>query len=73
MNTLYLIEGLFIFDTITTELNITPDFIQYKLAKQYEFFIDRPSKESLWAELNENGQIKRYKLDYANNQLIKLF
>jgi hypothetical protein len=69
MNTLHLFEASYQFDTITTELNITPDFIQFKLAKQHEY---RPSKESLWAELNKNGQIRRYKLDYANNQLIKL-
>lgn len=70
MNTLHLIEGLFIFDTITTELNITPDFIQYKLAKQYEY---RPTTQSLWADLTINGQFERYELDYENNQLIKLF
>ena len=52
----------------TTELNITPDFIQYKLATQYEY---RPTTKSLWAELTINGQIERYELDYDNIQLIK--
>jgi hypothetical protein len=68
MNTLHLFEASYQFDTITTELNITPDFIQYKLATQYEY---RPTTKSLWAELTINGQIERYELDYDNIQLIK--
>lgn len=68
MNTLYLYEASYQFDKIETELNITPDFIFYKLAKQYEY---RETNKTLWAELNLNGVATRYVLDYANFGLVK--
>jgi len=69
INTLRLFEGSFQFDSIQSELNITTDFIQYKLAKQYEY---RETSEDLWAELNLNGEEYRYILDYKNVMLIQL-
>ena len=69
INTLQLFEGQYQFDNIQTELNITADFIQYKLAKQYEY---RETNEELWAELNLNGVKSRYVLDYENVMLVQL-
>jgi hypothetical protein len=39
-------EGSYLFESITTEFNVTTDFIEMKLAKQYEY---RPTNEDLWA------------------------
>jgi hypothetical protein len=68
INTLQLFEGPYQFDSIQTELNITADFIFYKLAKQYEY---RETNKDLWAELNLNGVKSRYVLDYKNFCLVK--
>jgi hypothetical protein len=68
INTLQLFEGPYKFDNIQTELNITADFIFYKLAKQYEY---RETNKDLWAELNLNGVKSRYVLDYKNFGLVK--
>ena len=41
-------EGSYCFNSIETNLNVSPDFIEMKLAKQYEY---RPTNESLWATI----------------------
>jgi len=56
-------EGSYQFDSISTTLNISTDFIQMKLAKQFEY---RPTNESLWAELNLDGKKSHWVLDYNN-------
>jgi hypothetical protein len=56
-------EGSYQYNSITTELNVNPDFIEMKLAKQYEY---RPTKESLWATIVEDSkEIARYELLYG--------
>jgi hypothetical protein len=70
INTANFYEGSYQYNTIETPLNITADFIQMKLAKQYEY---RPTDEDLWAEVVVNGVRSRYQLDYDNFSLTKIF
>jgi hypothetical protein len=65
-NSIRLYEGSNLFFSIKTELNISPDFLQMKLAKQYEY---RKTTEELWGEINQDGDVKRYELDYYNNNI----
>ena len=54
---------------VTTELNVTEDFIKKVLAVQYEY---RPTTKTLWAEVSQNGlTIDRYEFNYSTG-LIKL-
>ena len=69
MNTLHLYQESYKFYTINTKLNIVTDFIQFKLATQYQY---RPTSQILWAELIIDGRVERYKLDKDNVRLIKL-
>lgn len=63
-STINFYEGSYQFDSITTELNVSPDFIEMKLAKQHEY---RPTTESLWATISEQGkEVSRFKLEYGN-------
>jgi hypothetical protein len=55
-------EGSYQFDQIKTELNVSPDFIEMKLAKQYEY---RPTKEDLWGEIKTGEKIQRFVLIYG--------
>ena len=56
-------EGSYLYNSIKTELNVSPDFIEMKLAKQFEY---RATKESLWATVSENSkEISRYQLIYG--------
>jgi hypothetical protein len=56
-------EGFYQFDSITTDLNVSPDFIEMKLAKQYEY---RPTKKSLWATVHQGTEeVSRFKLYYG--------
>lgn len=56
-------EGSYCYNSITTDLNVTTDFIEMKLAKQYEY---RVTKESLWATVNQNSkEISRFKFNYG--------
>ena len=56
-------EGSYQFNSITTDLNVSPDFIEMKLAKQYEY---RATKESLWATVNQNSEeVSRFELKYG--------
>lgn len=56
-------EGSYLFESITTEFNVTTDFIEMKLAKQYEY---RPTNEDLWAiVLNDSMEIARYEFFYG--------
>ncbi len=69
MNIIRLYEGSHQFNVIETELNISPDFAQMKLAQQYEY---RPTSETLWAEIVVNGVSERYILDYEHKLLKKV-
>jgi hypothetical protein len=63
MTTIYFYEGSHQFNSITTELNVHTDFIEMKLAKQYEY---RPTIENLWATVNKDSkEVARYKLIYG--------
>ena len=56
-------EGSYQYNSITTELNVSPDFIEMKLAKQYEY---RATNESLWATIEQDSkEIARYELLYG--------
>lgn len=56
-------EGSYQFDSITTELNVSPDFIEMKLAIQYEY---RPTNESLWASVHQGSkEIARFKFEHG--------
>jgi hypothetical protein len=65
-NYISLYEGSYQFYQIKTDKNITPDFLQMKLAKQMEY---RKTNESLWGEINNNGEVKRYELNYKENKI----
>jgi hypothetical protein len=56
-------EGSYQFKVNKTDLNITEDFIQMILAKQYEH---RPTQDILWAVVLEEGkEVARYSFDYT--------
>ena len=61
--TINFFEGSYCYDQITTNLNVTADFIEYKLAKQYEY---RATSESLWATICQGQkEIARFELVYG--------
>lgn len=68
-NTIALYEGSYQFNVIYTDLNITPDFAQMKLSKQYEY---RLTTKDLWAIITVNGISERFVLDYSNCKLNKI-
>lgn len=56
-------EGSYLYNSITTSLNVSPDFIEMKLAKQYEY---RATKENLWATVNQDlKEVSRFELKYG--------
>jgi hypothetical protein len=56
-------EGSYQFESITTELNINPSFIEMKLAKQHEY---RPTNKTLWATVHQDGkEISRLQFKYG--------
>ena len=65
-NYISLYEGSYQFYQIETDKNISLDFLQMKLAKQMEY---RKTNESLWGEINNNGEVKRYELNYKENKI----
>lgn len=69
-NTAYFYEGSYQFKSVETPLNITADYVQMQLAKQYEY---RPTTESLWAEILVGGVKSRFELNYDAKVLVKLF
>jgi hypothetical protein len=61
--TINFFEGSYQFYSITTDLNVSLDFLEMKLAKQYEF---RPTKETLWSTISVNSQeISRHEFKYG--------
>lgn len=60
-NTVRFYEGSYQFQSDKTHLNISSDYIQMQLAKQYEY---RPTTESLWAEVENFGIKQRFSFDY---------
>ena len=61
--TIHFYEGSYKFNSISTDLNVSPDFIEMKLAEQYEY---RATNESLWATINQNSkEIARFQLKYG--------
>jgi len=60
-------EGSYQFDSVTTNLHVSPDFIEMKLAKQYEY---RPTIESLWAIMKTNDEVEqRFELIFGKGLL----
>lgn len=68
-NYISLYEGSYQFFSVESDLNISTDFLKMKLAKQYEY---RETNETLWGEIKQDGNVKRFKLDYYNNNLIEI-
>lgn len=60
-NTVKFYEGSYEFNSIKTDLNISEDFVEMKLAQQIE---ERESTE-YWAEVVQDGIATRYTLDYG--------
>lgn len=61
--TVNLFEGPACYDRISTSLNVSPDFIEMKLAKQYEY---RPTLVELWATVTQGSiEVARYKFVYG--------
>ncbi len=60
-NSVNFYEGSSQFKSDKTHLNISPDYIQMQLAKQYEY---RPTNETLWAEVENFGIKQRFSFDY---------
>jgi hypothetical protein len=57
-------EGSQLFLNIETDKRVGTGFIEYKLAKQYEY---RETTESLWATVIEEGtEVSRYELKYGD-------
>jgi len=67
-NTVYFYEGSYQFQSDKTHLNISEDYVQMILAKQYEY---RPTSECLWAELENFGIKKRFTFDYNKGLTLK--
>jgi len=56
-------EGSNCFNSIKTDLNVNPDFIEMKLAKQFEY---GATQESLWATISQDSkEIARFELIYG--------
>ena len=60
-NTITFYEGSNLIETIKTSKNITESFVEFKLAKNYEY---RKSNE-YWADVIQNGVGTRYTLKYG--------
>ncbi len=60
-NTVNFYEGSYQFQSDKTNLNITEDYVQMILAKQYEY---RPTTETLWADVKISGITQRFTFDY---------
>jgi hypothetical protein len=60
-NTVNFYEGSSQFSSDKTHLNISADYIQMQLARQYEY---RPTTETLWAEVENFGIKQRFSFDY---------
>ncbi len=62
-NRINFFEGSYCYNSITTDLNVSPDFIEMKLAQQYEY---RATDESLWATIcQDRKEVARYELIYG--------
>lgn len=60
-NTVNFYEGSAQFKSDKTNLNISADYIQMQLAKQFEY---RPTTECLWAEVENFGIKQRFSFNY---------
>jgi hypothetical protein len=67
-NTVYFYEGSNQFASDKTHLNISTDYIQMILAKQYEY---RPTTETLWADVKISGITQRFTFDYQTGLTLK--
>lgn len=65
-------EGSYNFKTDMTNLNVTEDYVQMQLAKQYEYRTEYSTQtETLWAEVAIGDEVTRYEFDYLTG-LIKI-
>ena len=60
-NTITFYEGSNLMESIKTTKNITESFVEFKLAKNYEY---RKSNK-YWADVIQNGIGTRYTLEYG--------
>ena len=57
-------EGFYCFKSESTKLSVGENYLQYQLAKQYEY---RPTTEALWCSVHNRDEVKYYFLNYENN------
>lgn len=67
-NSVYFYEGSNQFKSEKTNLNISDDYVQMILAKQYEY---RPTTETLWADVQISGITQRFTFDYKTGLHLK--
>jgi hypothetical protein len=67
-NTVNFYEGSYQFASEKTHLNISTDYVQMMLAKQYEY---RPTTETLWADVKIAGITQRFTFDYNTGLHLK--
>jgi len=64
-------EGSYQFESVETDLNVKHNFIEMKLAKQYEY---RPTQKTLWATIIQNKQeVTRFEFKYGVGIIQKTF
>jgi len=69
MTRINLYEGSYQFESILTHLDVKANFIEMKLAKQYEY---RPTEKSLWATIVQNKQeVARFEFKWGEGLIIK--
>lgn len=67
-NTVNFYEGYCQFKSEKTHLNISTDYVQMILAKQYEY---RPTNKTLWADVQISGITQRFTFDYKTGLTLK--
>jgi len=71
MTTVNFYEADYQFESIKTDLNIKSNFIEYKLAKQYEY---RPTEKTLWATIiQDEEEVARFEFKYGVGIIKKTF
>lgn len=60
-NTITFYEGANLIETIETDKNITESYIEFKLAKSYDY----RKSDNYWVDVVQNGIGTRYTLNYG--------
>jgi hypothetical protein len=62
IKTVSFFEGSYMFKQVSTRLNVSQDYLEMILAKQYEY---RPTQEDLWAEVKDGEIVQRFSFTYG--------